>query len=99
MCLRGFTAWAYKCGYRRLYHVKVSTIKDYMWDINDTTKTHQKHLGFHTMRRTRQQRQTSSSTSRPNSTKNRNAELAYQTRSLMNCLSSHMKDPVTAPDI
>ena len=34
MCLRGFTAWAYKCGYRRLYHVKVSTIKGYLRDIN-----------------------------------------------------------------
>ena len=34
MCLRGFTAWAYKCDYRRLYHVKVGTIKEYMRDIN-----------------------------------------------------------------
>ena len=34
MCLRGFIAWAYKCNYRRLYHVKIGTIKEYMRDIN-----------------------------------------------------------------
>ena len=34
MCLKGFTAWAYKCNYSRLFHLKVSTIKGYLRDIN-----------------------------------------------------------------